>query len=125
MPTLLRSCPAVAFEVGLLLGRRESRRFTRVKTYGDNVEFLANIKRDIEQGTHQAVEHHGAQHGTTIVGEHQNDWLVLKIIAQLNGLSRLIPELQIERHLRIQTLVEADAPQHGREAGFSPRGTHK
>ena len=76
---------------------------------------LPSRSRHVEHGTHQPVEHLVAEHRTAVVGQHQDDRLVVEIVAQLDGAAGFVAELGVERHLLVETLVEADAAQRRRQ----------
>jgi hypothetical protein len=103
---LLGARPLVAFEVGLLLARRQHRRLARIEAHGHDIEFLADRLVDHAQRTLEAVEHLRAQHRAFVIHKRKDHGLPPEVIAQLHGLAVLILERQIQRQRLVQTLLE-------------------
>ncbi len=125
VPAGLGARSAVALQVGALLGRGQLRRLARVETNGQNVEVAAHVERHLQQGADQSVEHLRAEHRAAVVRQDQDDRPLAEVVAEPDGLPRLIAEGQVERHLRVEFLVEAHPAQRRRQLRVGWRGTRR
>jgi len=105
---------AIALEIGSLRVSGQGGIFLWVKAYGHHVELLAHIKWQNPQATDQPVQQLITEHGALIVNESQDDRLGFEIIAQPDNSGILIPKCQMEWHLFVQPLLNANVSQHWR-----------
>ncbi len=139
MQAVRRILALVSPEQGRLVRRRDRRSLPGIEADHDNLEVPCGLQRQHVQAADHRVQHPAAQHRTVVVSEGHHDRLDSEVLAETHDLSLFIPELDVERHLMIQVLVEANLAQRrrnhgGREARFHPipgrrgaghlRGTH-
>ena len=72
----------------------------------------AHVQGDLLHGVAEAVQDQIAQAGAIVIHQRQHHGLLAEILAQANGLSGLVFELQFERDLSVQVLIDADALHH-------------
>jgi hypothetical protein len=78
-------------------------------TYRDDLELLPDIERQRSQGAHQAVQHQRAQHRTFVIDQRQDHRLAaVEVVLELHRFAGFVAERQVEGHLRVELLIDAD-----------------
>src|SRR5580693_4023542 len=96
-------------DINLLLGSGVSRRFVRIDAYRD--DFILIARRELHHAESAGLTRQllAAQHRAGVVDQVQNHRTAgLEVIAESYRLSGLILELEIERQLLIQPLIDPD-----------------
>ena len=82
-------------------------------------------ERQIAHAARDRVQDRRAQVRAMVVVQHEHDRLAVEIVPQVHEVPVLVTEREIQRHLRVQLLIERDvfdrAGQHGRELTFQLR----
>ena len=94
-------------DVERFFGRRERGLLARVKAHRHHVELIAYVKLELLQAFEQSVKHHGAEHRALIVDQGEDRRLVAEIVCEPHRLSGFVSELEIERDLLVESLVDA------------------
>ena len=87
-----------------------------IEADGDDFEVLAGIERDGLQAAGQAVQDLGAEHGAAVIDGRQDHRLAaLEEGGERNVAAGFVLEVEVERDLLIEPLIDADAYQRAGE----------
>ncbi len=120
VPALGAALAAVLAHDRAFLRRRHLGRLARVEADGEDVELGSDAHAQRAQAAHEAVRRHPAEHRAVEVDEGEDDGLLPEVVAQVDGLARLVAEREVERHQVADLLVEADVLQRAGPAA-APR----
>ena len=90
---------AVALEIVLLLGGGDVGRFLRIEAYGEDVEFVADIKLHHLHGAGEPGQSFSAEHGAVVVDQVQDQRLLAEVVAEFDGAAGVVDEGEIGREL--------------------------
>src|SRR5271170_5632516 len=103
-----------ASDISLLRAGCVLRRLIRIEACRHHLVLLARREFQHTQSACLADQLFPAKHGAGVIHQVQDHWTTgVKVIAQLYLLARLVYELQIERDLLIESLIDADIRQVG------------
>src|SRR3569833_2750708 len=88
--------------------RGEFRGLLRIDAHIHDIEFVADAPPHIVHSLDQAVKRERAEHWTLVISLHQHHRFPTEIIAERDGLSRLVTKMKVERNLCAQLLVETN-----------------
>src|ERR1051326_5210264 len=108
MPAGCCACTTVALQVGPLFCSSECWGFQWINAHMNDFKVFSYGPFHVFKALDHAVENQGAEHWTLIVTEDEDGGFLTEIIAQANGFSIFIAELEIERKLRIELLIKSD-----------------
>jgi hypothetical protein len=87
---------------------------SRVEAHGDDVELLPRFEVHDPERSDEPIEHLRAEHRAFVVHERQNDRPPAEVLAEPDRLAGFVGELQIERDLMIQALIDPDLAEQPR-----------
>ena len=114
MPAVGGFRAAVALEIGALLGRGQIRGLGGIDADDDDVEvFAGNVVHHFKRAG-EAVELFRTQHRALVVDQRKDGRLLAEITGQRHLFARVVGKREVQRQLRVESLLDADAVQDWR-----------